>query len=116
MTLDLPGYVITEELSEQLAIVLANCTKLKTLLLGDCSLGNEGVNVIGNSLKNIPTLKNLDLSNNNITEEIHIVGILKTNTGLEELHLMKNCLPSTAGDKLSIAIVSLRSRILLADR
>jgi len=108
-TLDLSGNVITEELSEQLAIVLANCTKLETLLLEDCSLCNEGVNVIGNSLKNITALKNLDLSNNNITEESHIVRILKTNTGLEQLHLMKNCLPPTAGDKLSIAIVSLKN-------
>jgi len=48
-TLGLSGNVINEELSEQLAIVLAKCTKLETLLLEDCSLGNESVNVIANS-------------------------------------------------------------------
>jgi len=77
-------------------------------LLG-CSLGNEGVNVIANSLKNVTTLKNLDLSNNNITEESHIVRILEANAGLENIELEKNCLPSTAGDKLSVAIVSLKN-------
>jgi len=82
--------------------------------LEDCSLGSEGVNVIANSLQNIPTLKNLDLSNNNITEESHIVRILEANTGLEKIVLKKNCLPSTAGDKLSVAIVNLKNLKLLS--
>jgi len=88
-TLDLSGKVITEELSEQLAIVLAKCTKLETLLLGDCSLGNEGVNVIANSLKNITTLRKLSLSWDDITEVAanHIVTVMECNSELEEVCL-----------------------------
>ena len=104
--LDFSGNVITEELAEQLAIVLANSTKLETLLLEDCSLGNKGVNVIGNSLSNITTLKHLDLSNNEITEDSVIVSILEANTGLERLHLKQNFLHSTTG--LSDAIINLK--------
>ena len=108
-TLDLSGNVITEELAEQLAIVLANSTKLETLLLRDCSLGNEGVNVIGKSLKNITTLKHLDLSNNEITKDSIIVSILETNTVLERLHLNQNFLYLTTGDILSDAIINLKN-------
>ena len=104
-----PNNVITEELTEQLAIVLANSTKLETLLLEDCYLGNNGLNVIANSLKNIPLLKHLDLSNNDITKESLIVSIIEANTGLEKLRLHKNCLHSTAGDRLCVAIVNLKN-------
>ena len=108
-TLDLSGNVITEELAEQLTIALANSTKLETLLLEDCSLGNEGVNVIANSLNNVTTLKHLDLSNNNITEEVVIVNVFKNTTNLKELHFHKNCLPFSAGDNMSAAIVNLKN-------
>ena len=107
--LDLSSNVITEELAEQLAIVLANFTKLETLLLEDCSLGNEGINVVANSLKNITTLKHLDLSNNEITKESAIVSILEANTGLERLYLKQNYLHSTTGDRLSDAIINLKN-------
>ena len=107
--LDFSGNVITEELAEQLAIVLANSTKLETLLLRDCSLGNEGVNVIANSLKDVYTLKHLNLSNNKITEDSVIVSMLEANTGVETLHLEQNCLDSTADDRLTVAIVNLKN-------
>ena len=113
-TLDLSSNVIIEELAEQLAIVLTNSTKLEVLLLEDCSLGNEGVNVIANSLSNITTLKHLDLSNNNITEEVVIVNILKSNTKLKELYLRKNCLQLSAGDSMSLGIVKLKSLEVLS--
>ena len=41
-----PNNAISEELVEQLANVIAKCIKLETLLLGNCSLGNKGVNVV----------------------------------------------------------------------
>ena len=107
-TLDLSGNVITEELAEQLAIVLANSTKLEVLLLEDCFLGNKGVNVIANSLKNITTLKHLGLCNNNITEEVAIVNILNGKAKLTELYLHKNCLQFSAGDSLSDNFVNLK--------
>ena len=107
--LDLFGNIITEELAEQLAIVVANSTKLETLLLGHCSLGNEGVNVIAKSLKDVPTLKHLDLSNNEITKDSVIVSILEANTGVEKLRLERNCLNSTAGDRLGVAIINLKN-------
>ena len=113
-TLDLSGNVITEELAEQLTIVLANSTKLEILLLEDCSLGNEGINVIANSLKNVTTLKHLDLSNNNITEEVAIVNIFKNTTNLKELYLHKNCLRSSAEDNMSAAIVTLKNLEVLS--
>ena len=100
---------VTEDLAEQLTVVLANSTKLETLLLEDCYFGNNGLNLIANSLKNIPTLKDLDLSNNDITEDSLLVSILEANIGLEKLRLHKNCLHSTAGDRLVVAIVKLRN-------
>ena len=100
--------VITKELTEQLAIVLANSTQLETLMLEDCSLGNKGLNVIINSLKDVSTLKYLDLSNNDVTKDGLIISILEANTGLEKLHLHKNCLHSTAGGRLIIPIVHLK--------
>ena len=103
-TLDLSDNVFTEELAEQLATVLANCTKLETLLLRNCSLGNKGVNVIANSLKNIATLKCLDLSNNNITEELAIVNILKSNSKLNKFSIHHNCLQFSAGYKMSVDV------------
>ena len=99
---------ITKEFAEQLAVVLANSTKLETLLLEGCLLGNEGLNLIANSLKNITTLKHLDLSNNEITKDSVIISILEVNSGIEMLHLHKNCLHSTAGDRLYVAIVKLK--------
>ena len=107
--LDFSGNVITEELAEQLAIVLANSTKLETSLLGGCSLGNESVNLIAKSLSNISTLKHLDLSNNEITEDSVIFSIIEANTGLEKLRLHRNCLHSTGGHRLSDAIVNLKN-------
>ena len=107
-TLDISGNVITEELADQLAIVLSNSTKLEALLLMDCFLGNESVNVIANSLKNITTLKHINLSNNNITEESSILTILKNNINLEELYIEKNCLHSSAGDSLTVHLVNLK--------
>ena len=107
-TLDLSGNVITEELAEQLSIVLANSTKLETLLLEDCSLGNVGVNVIATSLKNITTLKHLHLSNNNITKEVAIVNILNDKVKLEKLYIHKNCLQLSAIGSLSDYVVNLK--------
>ena len=100
-TLDLSSIVITKEL----AILLVNCIKLEKLILAGCFLGNESVDVISNSLKNITALKYLDLSNTNITEHAQI---LEATTGLERLDLEKNHLPTTAGDKLSVAIANLK--------
>ena len=96
-----------------------NITTLKVLNVSDIKLteeeedtittiGNEGVNVIANSLRNITTLKHLDLSNNNITEYDQIVAILEANTGLERLDLEKNHLLTAAADKLSVAIANLK--------
>ena len=99
----------TKELAEQLAILVSNSTKLEELLLGDCFLGNEGTNVIANSLTKINSLKHLDLSKNNITKDSVLVSILEANTRVEKLHLQKNCLHSTAGDRLLIAFVNLRN-------
>ena len=106
--LDLSGTVITEELAEQLSIILANSTKLETLVLRDCFLGNEGVRVIGNSVKKNATLKHLDLVNNEITKELAIVNILKGSIKLTELYLHKNCLQFTAGYNISVGITNLK--------
>ena len=106
-TLDLSGNVITEELAEQLAIVLANSTKLEKLLLNECCLSNEGINVIANSLKTVSTLECLNLSNNNISEELAMVNIFKSNTKLKKLQIHKNCLHLFAGDNLGVAIINL---------
>ena len=104
-TLDLSGNVITEELAQQLAIALTNSTQLEALLLEDCSLGNKGVNLIADSLKD---LTHLDLSNNEITEYQALNSILKSNVTLQKLYLEKNCLDCTAGDKMIISIVNLK--------
>ena len=108
-TLDLSGNVFTEESAQKLASVLASSTELQlgTLLLENCSLRNEGITVIANSLKNVKTLKCLDLSSNSISEVDHIIQILKDNTGLEHLNIEKNCLCCAAGNKVNLAIANL---------
>ena len=110
-TLDLSFLPSTKELTEQLTIVLRNSTQLERLLLGDCSLGNESVRAISNSLKNTTMLKHLNLSSNNITEEDQIVSIIKVNSGLEELHLQNN---SIVGNKLSVFIATLKKLKVLS--
>ena len=108
-TLDLSGNCITEELAEQLATVLANSVKVEKLSLKDCYLGNKGINLVTNSLNHTTTLTNLDLSNNDITEDLSIVIILNNNTSLTHLYIHKNCLSSLAGDRLSVPIASLQN-------
>ena len=110
-TLDLSFLPSTKKLTAQLAIVLRNSTKLEKLLIGDCSLGNESARVISNSLKNTTTLKYLNLSSNNITEEDQIISIIKANSELEELHLQKN---SIVGNKLSVSIATLKNLKVLS--
>ena len=110
-TLDLSFLPSTKKLTEQLAIVLRNSTKMERLLIGDCSLGNESVREISNSLKNTTTLKHLNLSSNDITEEDQIVEIIKANSELEELHLQKNLI---VGNKLSVSIATLKNLKVLS--
>ena len=107
MRLDLSDNIFTRESAQKLASVLVYSTKLETLLLENCSLRNEGVTVIANSLKNVNTLKRLDLSNINISEVDHIAQILKANTGLQQLNIEKNYLYCAPDNKLNLAIASL---------
>ena len=111
-----PCNVSQKDLVEQLAIVIANSAKLETLLLEDCSLGNEGVNVIAKAVKNLSTLKHLDLSNNGITEceDQTLKTIIKTNISLEKLYLEKNYFNATTGDRLSSALADLKNLEVLS--
>ena len=113
-TLDLSFCPITEELRNKLATVLSISTKLKKLLLGNCSLDNGGVKIIGNSLRNITTLKHLDLSSNNISEEDLILAIIQVNTQLEELYLEKNDLNSTTDNGLNASVANLKNLQVLS--
>ena len=113
-TLDLSSNVITEAFAEQLAAVLANSTKLETLLLENCSLGNIGARFIANSINN---LKYLDLSNNDITEDQTLATVLINNPALQMLYLERNNLHSTAWDRLSGTIKNLEClRVLSIDQ
>ena len=113
-TLDLSFCPITKELAKKLAIMLAISTKLEILLLGDCSLGNEGVKIICDSLRSITTLKHLDLSSNNITQEDQIIVILDANKRLEDLYLERNCLSSTTVNGLNVSIANLKNLNVLS--
>ena len=108
-TLDLSGNDISEELAEQLAIVLAKSTKLETLLLRKCSLGNQSVTVISNA----KTLKCLDLSCNNITIVLAIVNIFKSNTELKEFYLHQNYLQPIIGS-VDVDVVNLKNLLVLS--
>ena len=117
-TLDLSSNVITDELAEQLAIVLANCTKLETLLLRDCSLSSVGIHVVAYSLKNITTLKQLSLSWDNITDVTtdYLVTVITCNVGLEnlfldgELHCFNHL--STAIEKLNLELLQIDYKVI----
>ena len=47
------------------------------------------------------------MSNNGLTEHEPKAAILESNNGLEKLFISKNCLPSSAGNKLAVNIEKL---------
>ena len=124
-TLDLSDNVITEEVAEQLAIVLANSTKLETLLLENCSLQIVSMNAIVKSLQNTSCLKRLNLSRNEITEETidNIFNMIKFNIKLELLYLDSTYAQSLKSDQLlnifkhlnSLKELQIDSRLLVED-
>ena len=95
------GNVISAEVTEALADVLLENTTLKELDLSDNNLHAEGINNIFGRLK-ISTLFKLNISHNDITEQAAdcIATFLSVNTDLEELDLSHTNLPSAGAVKI----------------
>ena len=94
--LDLQSNNITEEASEALASVISSDIGLEELYLGNNQLG-LGATKIATSLKNVLSLKVLDLQNNNIPEQVtdELSAVIKSNNLLEKLWLKGNDLESS---------------------
>ena len=95
--LNLQNNNITEKAAEALASVISSNTELQKLYLGNNQL-QLGVIKIARGLKNISSLKVLDLSNNNITEQAadELAAAIRFNKSLEEIWLSSNYLRSSA--------------------
>ena len=87
---------ITEKAAEALASVISSNTRLEELYLGNNQL-QLGVIKIANALKNISSIKVLDLRNNNINEQAtnELAAVIRANNSLEELCLSGNYLGSS---------------------
>ena len=109
LTLDLSGNVMTEELLEDLQDVLANSTKLETLLLRDCSsIPSKLLNAA-----NCSNLKVLDLSRNYFVKEAmdQVASILIKSMKLETYNL-EDMAFSTGISQQLIAIKSKNLKVL----
>ena len=86
--LDLQSNNITEEAAEALASIISSNTELEELYLGN-NLLQLGVIKISTALKDISSLKLLDLDNNNIPEQAadELSVVIKANRLLETLSL-----------------------------
>ena len=87
---------ITEEAAEALASVISSNIGVEELYLGNNQL-QMGVIKIANPLKNISSIKVLDLMNNNINEQAtnELAAVIRANDLLEELWLSGNHLGSS---------------------
>ena len=92
---------ITEKSAEALASIISSNTGLEELYLGNNTL-QSGVITISTALKNISSLKLLDLNNNNISEEAvdELSTAIRANNSLEKVWLNDNNLRS------SIAVIA----------
>ena len=91
--LSLSNNNISNEVSRELALAIKSNKHLEKLWFHNCSL-KSSVIVILQSLSTISTLKYLNISGNNITEEAGeaLASVILHNEGLEELHLSINSL------------------------
>ena len=87
---------ITEKSAEALASIISSNTELEELYLGNNTM-QLGVIVISTALKNISSLKVLDLANNNIPEKAadELSAAIRANNSLEKLWLNRNDLGSS---------------------
>ena len=87
---------ITEKGAEALASIISSNTGLEALYLGNNQL-QLGVIKISTALRNISSIKVLDLDNNNIPEEVadELSAAIRANTSLEKLWLDDNHLGSS---------------------
>ena len=88
---------INGEVAEGLATVIRNNSSLQKLYLFSNSLKQSAL-VILQALKENSMLKVLNLSGNDMTGEIakNLANVIKSNTGLEQLHLLNNNLGPSA--------------------
>ena len=95
-TLNLRGNQLTEETSQALASIISSNTGLEELYLANNQL-QLGVIKLSTALKNISSIKVLDLNNNNIPEEVadELSAAISANTSLEKLWLSDNHLGSS---------------------
>ena len=95
--LDLQSNKLTAEVGNSLASVITNNKQLEVLFLDNNNIGMGAMNIV-KALKNINSLKNLGLNNNNLPKEIshEIAGVIKSNCYLELLTLSSNNLQSSA--------------------
>ena len=94
-TLNLNDNNMTGKVVYDLADVIANNTSLEVLCLGGNNL-QSSASVILQALKGVSNVKVLDLSDNNMSEEVasDLADVIKNNVRLEELHLFNNELQS----------------------
>ena len=90
--LDLYDNRLPEQIADELALIIRNNTSLEKLWLGDNHLGSSTV-VVANALKDISTLKLINLNGNqNRSKELaaEIASIVTNNKALESLLLSNN--------------------------
>ena len=88
---------ITEKSAEALASIISSNTGLQELYLSNNTI-QLGVITMSTALKNISSLKVLDLNNNNIPEEAadELSAAIRANNSLEKLYLNSNHLGSSS--------------------
>ena len=96
-TLNLSGNNMTGQVAEDLAFVIKNNPSLEHLHLYNNDLKSSAV-VILKALQGNSKLKTLNLSGNNMTEQVaeELAFVIKNNPGLKHLHLYNNDLKSSA--------------------
>ena len=89
--------LMTEEVAEDLAVVIRNNSSLEQLCIGNNRLGLPAVMIL-QALQKHSRLKVLDLDNNNLTAHVaeDLARIVKNNSGLQELYLSNNGLKTSA--------------------
>ena len=94
--IDLRGNNITERSAEALASIISSNTGLEELYLGNNQI-QLGVITMSTALKNISSLKVLDLFNNNIPGEgaDELSAAIRSNSSLEKLSLNDNILSAS---------------------
>jgi len=106
-TLNLSGNIINNAVAENLAHVLPRLHNLETLVFNNSQIGTDQIRVLMPALSQLQNLRDLDLSNNNITPNAALAALGQI-PSLRTLNLRNNNIGNAGLENLANAFQNMR--------